>query len=263
MNLCSLSSGSSGNCVYVGSGKTHLLVDTGISGKRVEAGLKQIQVDPKQLAAILVTHEHSDHISGVGVMARRYKCLVYGTRKTLEALSAAKSVGAIPEGQLRPIEAGGHFTIGDIEVSAHASSHDAVDPVFYTFMQEGRKVSVATDLGAYNEEIMEALSGSHALFIEANHDVRMLEAGPYPYFLKMRILSDIGHLSNDHSGRLICELSHEGLEHVILGHLSHENNLPDIALETVKCEMARWHCDLGHIKVHVAERHGNSILVTI
>ncbi len=262
MKLCSISSGSSGNCIYVGSDTSHILIDVGISGKRASAGLDLISVDPKELTAILVTHEHSDHISGVGVMARRYRCPVYGTRKTLGAMLESRSIGKIAEEQLFYIEAGSSFEIGDITVTATPSRHDAVDPVFYTFVSGNRKISVATDLGTYNDDIKTALSGSNALFIEANHDIRMLEAGPYPYFLKQRILSDIGHLSNENSGRLICELAHEGLQDVILGHLSHENNMPDVALESVRCEIKNWHQDLAHVKLHVAGRHTNSILVT-
>lgn len=263
MKLCSLASGSSGNCIYVGTDTTPLLIDVGISGKKVALGLEALSIDPKELQGILITHEHSDHISGLGVLARRYKCPIYGTKSTLQEALNTKNIGVIDINQLRFIETGIPFMIGDIQVCAYASSHDAIDPVFYTFVSNGKKISVATDLGNYNEDIQMALSGSHALFVEANHDVRMLEVGPYPYFLKQRILSDLGHLSNVLSGQLICELSHEHLRHVMLGHLSHENNMPEIAYETVKYEMSKWHQDLSYIQVHVAHRSKNSTIINL
>jgi len=240
MKLCSISSGSSGNCIYIGTDSTHLLIDVGISGKRIEAGLNSFGHTAKKIDGILITHEHSDHISGLGVMARRYHIPIYSTRDTIHALKKSSSLGAIDSVLYRVIEPNEDFLINDIVIHPFETSHDAIHPVCYTFTAEGKKISVATDLGYYNEYIKEKLADSNILFIEANHDVKMLEVGSYPYYLKRRIKSDLGHLSNETTSKLICDLYHEAMSYVILGHLSNENNIPDIAYETVKCEVAMY-----------------------
>lgn len=264
MKICSLASGSSGNCVYIGDGENHILIDAGISGKRIKLGLEAIGVDIKDIKALLITHEHSDHISGVGVLSRKYKMPIYSKAKTLKALLKIRSVGMIDPDLLRPLEADKPFNVGDIQIMPFATTHDAVDPLCYTFTQGDKKIGFATDLGSYNDYIKEHLSGANALYLEANHDVRMLEVGPYPFFLKQRILSDLGHLSNDLSADLICELYHESLTHIILGHLSHENNMPDVAHATVKHEIdRRIELSEKELIVHVARRSENSELVEI
>ena len=264
MRICSIASGSSGNCVYVGDNDTHILIDAGISGKRVKAGLDAIGVDIKDIQALLITHEHSDHISGVGVLSRKYKMPIYSKEKTLKSLLKIRSVGVIDPALCNNLEADETFLVGAIEITPFATTHDAVDPLCYTFKKGDKKIGFATDLGSYDEYIKEHLKGANALYLEANHDVRMLEVGPYPFFLKQRILSDIGHLSNDLSADLICDLYHEGLTHIILGHLSHENNMPDVAHATVKHEIDR-RLDLneGQLHLHVAKRSENSTLVEI
>ncbi|MDA3846919.1 MAG: MBL fold metallo-hydrolase [Vallitaleaceae bacterium] len=237
MKLCSISSGSSGNCIYVGTDNTHLLIDVGISGKRIEMGLNSIGQTAKKIDGILITHEHSDHIKGLGVMARRYHIPIYSTSDTIHALKKSSSLGEIDSTLYRVIEPNQDFLIGDIVIHPFETSHDAIHPVCYTFAFEGKKISIATDLGNYDDYIKEKLSDSNILFIEANHDVKMLDVGAYPYYLKRRIKSDLGHLSNDSTSKLICELYHEALTHIILGHLSTENNMPDVAYETIKCEI--------------------------
>lgn len=264
MRLCSLASGSTGNCVYVGDGDTHILIDAGISGKRVKEGLEAIGVDIKAIQALLITHEHTDHISGVGVLARKYGCPIFSKEKTLNQLLTAKRLGPIDTGLLNGIEADKPFMIGEIEVTPFTSSHDAVDPLCYTFRKGDKKIGFATDFGACNGYIKDHLSGANALYLEANHEIRMLEAGPYPFFLKQRILSDLGHLSNDASGALICDLYHKDLRHVILAHLSHENNTPDVAYATVKHEIdSRLNLEEGALNLQVAGQNQNSNLVEI
>lgn len=264
MKICSIASGSSGNCVYVGDGNAHILIDAGISGKRIKLGLEAIGVDITEIQALLITHEHSDHISGVGVLSRKYKIPIYSKEKTLKSLLKSRSVGVIDPNLLNPIEADEAIHVGEIEVMPFTSWHDAVDPLCYTFAKDGKKIGFATDLGNYNPYIMSHLEDVNVLYLEANHDVRMLEVGPYPYFLKQRILSDVGHLSNDLSASLICELYHEGLSHIILAHLSHENNMPDVAHATVKHEIdARLNLEEGDLTLHVARRSENSDLVEI
>jgi Metal-dependent hydrolases of the beta-lactamase superfamily I len=264
MNLCSIASGSSGNCIYVGNEQTHLLVDAGISGKRIEAGLAGIQVKPENLQGILVTHEHIDHVGGLGVMARKYHVPIYATAETINAILRIKSVGRIDEELFCIIENDLPFTIQDIEVNPFTISHDAANPVCYTFTEGGHKIGVATDLGKYDDYIIKNLSGSEILLLEANHDINMLQVGAYPYVLKRRILGDKGHLSNDNSGRLIRELIHDKLKYIFLGHLSKENNYPDLAYETVKYELLQeYELDRLNCNICVANRDEPSALVSV
>ncbi len=237
MRMVSIASGSSGNCIYVGTDKTHILIDAGISNKRIEAGLHEAGLSGKELSGILITHEHSDHIKGLGILARKYEIPVYGTKKTLEAVASMKSLGDIPAECFREIRPDVDFTVGDLTVEPFHIDHDAADPVAYRVSGEKKSVAVATDMGHYNEYVVDHLLGLDAILLEANHDVRMLETGPYPYYLKMRILGDYGHLSNENSGRLLSRVLHDGIRHIFLGHLSKENNYEDLALETVKLEI--------------------------
>lgn len=264
MNLCSIASGSSGNCIYVGNDNTNILVDVGISAKRIEQGLVSIGIDPKTLHGILVTHEHSDHVSGIGVMARRYGIPIYGTAETINAILHTKNVGKIKEELFQLIEPDVDFMINDIKVQPFSISHDASNPVCYTFLHDGHKVGVATDLGTYSEYTVKNLSGCEAILLEANHDIHMLQVGGYPYVLKRRILGDKGHLSNDNSGRLICDIFHKGLKHIVLGHLSKENNYPDLAYETVKYELDQYNKEiLKQCELVVANRDEPSELITV
>lgn len=233
MILCSIASGSSGNCSYIGNDNTGILVDAGISGKKIEQGLKQIGVESDRLKGILITHEHSDHIKGVGVLARKYQIPIYATAETINAMLKSSSIGRIPEGLFRFVKPDESFHIDEIEVTPFSISHDAANPVCYTFQQEQKKIGYATDLGKYDEYIVNHLKESELLFIEANHDVNMLMVGSYPYYLKQRILGEHGHLSNDLSAQLICELLHDRLENIILAHLSKENNFEALAFETI------------------------------
>ena len=237
MRLCSIASGSSGNCIYVGSDATHLLVDVGISGKRTEAGLKELDVSPRDLDGILITHEHADHIAGIGVMARKYEVPIYATSGTIAAIKACSSVGKIEDELFVEIQADKKLTIKDIVVNPMRISHDAADPVAYRLSYGMKKVAICTDLGVYNDYTIECLKGMDALLLEANHDVNMLQVGPYPYHLKQRILGDRGHLSNENSGRLLSRILHDKLQTVVLGHLSKENNLPELAYEAVRMEI--------------------------
>ena len=237
MRLCSIASGSSGNCIYVGSDATHLLVDVGISGKRTECGLNSLDISAADLDGILITHEHADHIAGVGVMARKYDIPLYATKGTIEALKNCSSIGKIPEDLFIEIQPDKKLTIKDITVNPMRISHDASEPVAYRFGYGTQKVAVCTDLGVFNDYTVECLKGMDALLIEANHDVNMLQVGPYPYYLKQRILGDRGHLSNENSGRLLNRILHDKLQTIILGHLSKENNLPELAYEAVRMEI--------------------------
>lgn len=237
MRLCSIASGSSGNCIYVGSEATHLLVDVGISGKRTESGLHELGLTGRDIDGILITHEHSDHISGLGVLARKYEIPIYATAGTIEAMRYDKSLGNLEEGLFREVQEDKKLTIKDLTVNPMHISHDAAQPVGYRISYGNKKVAVCTDLGVYNDYTVECLKGMDALLLEANHDVNMLQVGPYPYYLKQRILGDWGHLSNENSGRLLCRILHDNLKTVLLGHLSKENNLPELAYESVRMEI--------------------------
>ena len=237
MRLCSIASGSSGNCIYVGSDHTHLLVDTGISKKRVEEGLKTLDVKGEEVSGILITHEHMDHIQGLGVFSRKYEVPIYATRGTLEGIRATKSLGKFPDGLFHEISIDETFQLGDVKVQPFHISHDAREPSGYRFENGDKTAAVATDLGMYDEYTVQRLRDLNAVVLEANHDIHMLEVGPYPYPLKRRVMGDKGHLSNELSGRLLCDILHDELQYVVLGHLSKENNYASLAYETVKLEV--------------------------
>ncbi len=242
MRLCSIASGSSGNCIYVGSEATHLLVDVGISGKRTIAGLNELGLTGADIDGILITHEHSDHIAGLGVLCRKYDIPVYATKGTIQAILDNCGRKAPDISLFHAIEADKKVTIKDMTVSPMRISHDAAEPVAYRIGYEGKKVAVCTDLGKFNDYTVECLKGMDALLLEANHDVNMLQVGPYPYYLKQRILGDRGHLSNENTGRLLNGILHDGLKAIMLGHLSKENNMPELAYEAVRMEITMGNC---------------------
>ncbi len=265
MRLCSIASGSSGNCIYVGSDSTHLLVDTGISKKRIEEGLSELQICGEDLDGILITHEHSDHIQGLGVFCRRYGIPIYATKGTIAGICACKTLGKMPEGLFREISSDEVFDIGDLTVKPFAISHDANEPTGFRIEKGEKAVAVATDLGIYDDYIIECLKGLNAIVLEANHDTHMVEVGPYPYQLKRRVLGEYGHLSNELSGRLLCSILHDNMKHILLGHLSKENNYPQLAYETVKLEvtMSNTPYDGNQIPLMVADRDKMSKILCI
>lgn len=241
MRICSIASGSSGNCIYVGSDNTHVIIDAGISGKRVEEGLGRLGLSAQDLDAILITHEHSDHIAGIGVLSRKYGIPMYATGGTINGIRAQKCLGSIDESLFNTIEGQerqySDFLINDLLIRPVEISHDAQEPVAYRIEHKDRSVGVCTDLGVYTDRVVNGFAGVDALFIEANHDVRMLQVGSYPYYLKQRILSDKGHLSNENCGRLLCRLLHDDMKSIVLSHLSAENNLAELAYEAVRLEI--------------------------
>ena len=237
MRFCAFASGSSGNCTYAGSESTHILIDVGISGKRIEEALNGTGLTGRDIRAILITHEHSDHICGLGVMSRKYGIPIYATEKTIEAIKRDRSVGKVDDELFNIVSADNKFMIGDLSINPMKISHDAADPVGYRIFYGKKKVAVCTDLGKYDEYTVECLKGLDAVLLEANHDVKMLQTGPYPYPLKQRILSERGHLSNEASGQLLSRILHDDMKYVFLGHLSKENNIPELAYEAVRMEV--------------------------
>ncbi len=242
MRFTSLFSGSSGNCTYVGSDNTHILVDAGCNRKRVEEGLNSLNLSLADINAIFVTHEHIDHIAAIRTIVKKYNIPIYGTAGTLEGIKKTDPKNEIPSSLYNIVYADHPVVVGDMTVDPMKISHDAADPCGYRVYHGDKKVGIATDLGCYDDYTVDCLAGCDALLLEANHDVRMLQAGPYPYRLKSRILGDKGHLSNDKSGELLCRLLNDRIKGVFLGHLSQENNLPELAYETVRVEV-----DMGDV----------------
>lgn len=265
MRMMSIASGSSGNCIYIGTDNTHILVDDGISKKKVLEGLAKLELSAEDIDAVLITHEHDDHIKGIGVFERHCITPLYGTAETLEYISHYKNIGAMPDGIYHSIEAGDSFKIKDLEICSVSVSHDALNPVAYVFRSGDRRMGVVTDLGVYNEEIVENFTGLDAVLIEANHDVNMLLNGPYPYPLKQRILGQRGHLSNEACGQLLGQLLCDRTSRIVLGHLSKENNFPDLAYETVRMEINLGDNEFkaDEFDIQVARRDVPSDIITL
>lgn len=265
MRLCSIASGSSGNCIYVGSEATHLLVDAGISGKRTESGLNSLGVTGADLDGILITHEHADHVNGLGVIARKYDVPIYATPGTIEAIRSCDKFSKIDESLFHVVYPDEKVIIKDLTVNPMRISHDAAEPVAYRIAYGSRKIGICTDLGVYNDYTVECLKGMDAVLLEANHDVNMLQVGPYPYYLKQRILGERGHLSNENSGRLLSRILHDKLQTIILGHLSKENNLPELAYEAVRLEITLGDnaYNARDFRIQVAERMEVSPVISI
>ena len=237
MKMLSVASGSSGNCIAICSNNTLVIVDTGISRKRIEEGLNQYDLTLKDASAILVTHEHSDHICGLGVVSRKDKIPVYSSKGTIDAIINSDSIGKVDKDLFQYINPDESFAIGDLEINPFRISHDASEPVAYRVTSGKKSVAIATDMGTFTDYTINNLKDVNALLIEANHDIRMLQTGPYPYYLKQRILSDKGHLSNERCGELLSSILHDNLKKVFLGHLSKENNYDRLAYEAVRMEI--------------------------
>ncbi|WP_373370320.1 MBL fold metallo-hydrolase [Irregularibacter muris] len=231
MKICSIASGSSGNCIYVESGKTKVLIDAGLSGKRITQGLGQIGVDGEDLDGILITHDHSDHVKGVGILSRKYNIPIYSNVSTWEEIK--QKMGKINPEHIQHFQSNKSFDIKDFHIKPFPTSHDACDSVGFCLYGNNKKISIATDLGYISKDILEELTGSDMVILEANHDEEMLKVGPYPWYLKKRILGEQGHLSNESAGNALVKLVEKGLKKVLLAHLSKENNFPELAYQTV------------------------------
>jgi phosphoribosyl 1,2-cyclic phosphodiesterase len=232
IKLASLFSGSSGNAIYISSGSTHILVDAGLSGKKIEESMAAAGEDIRNIQAIVISHEHIDHTLGAGVLSRRFNIPIYANHRTWEAVR--NQIKKIKPGCIRVFNTGQPFNIGDMEVRPFSTPHDAAEPVGFNFRCNNKTVTVATDIGHMDRTLLSCLEGSDMILIESNHDVEMLKMGRYPWPLKQRILSDLGHLCNDIAGKVVAHLASCGTQKFLLGHLSAENNFPELAFQTVK-----------------------------
>lgn len=241
--VCMLASGSSGNVTYIETPKRRLLVDCGLSGKAVEKLMKKINRSLKDVDSILVTHEHSDHIHGVGVLARKYQLDVYANEETWAAME--HKLGKLSSEHKHIFKMGETKTFTDIDIESFGVSHDAAKPQFYSFMKDNKRFVMLTDTGYVSDRLLDQLKGAHAYLIESNHDLDMLRMGPYAWHLKQRILGDKGHLSNEDGAKTISELVCDQTKRVYLGHLSKENNMKDIAYQTAMNILIERECGVN------------------
>lgn len=242
MTVCSLASGSSGNATLVGAGGARVLVDAGVSCKRICQELEGLGVHPAELSGILVTHEHVDHIRGIRVLSRRFGLPVYANAGTWAAMADQLQ---LPAASVRVFDTAHDFYIDDIAVESFAIPHDAAEPVGYCLHSGTHKVALATDIGHMTDDIAERLLGSSLVLLESNHDVQMVLDGPYPERLKRRILGRKGHLSNLEAGQTLLRLAKSGVRHALLGHLSQHNNIPELAYQTVAASLMAGGAVLG------------------
>ena len=238
-----LASGSTGNSFYLETSQKRFLIDAGLTGKKVTSLLAEIDRKPEDLDAIFVTHEHSDHIKGVGVLARKYKLDVYANEKTWNIIDSRNMIGKLDIGQKHIFERGKTLTFGDIDIESFGVSHDAVDPQFYRFMKDDRSFVMLTDTGYVSDRMAGLIENADGYLIESNHDIEILRSGAYPWPLKQRILSDKGHLSNEDGAQTMIRTIGNRTKKIYLGHLSKENNIKELA--HMKMENNLMQADFG------------------
>lgn len=254
MYFCPLYSGSSGNALFCQYGETRLLIDAGKPGKAITDALESISVKPETISGILVTHEHTDHIAGAGVLARKYNLPIYATPGTWRGIG--DKIGRVDTGLKREIAPGQEFFLGDIGVAPFAIPHDAAQPVGFRLWGGSLSIATATDLGVFTDAVFERIVGSSLVLLESNHDPEMLRSNPhYAPALKQRILSDRGHLSNDACAQALLRLIAGGTGTVILGHLSGENNTPALARRVSETALNREGIEPGRdVRLQIALR---------
>lgn len=261
LNFCSLYSGSTGNSLFVETDNCKLLVDAGVSAKKIVDGLSLINVDISSIDAILVTHEHTDHIQSLGTLSKKFDIPVYANTKTWDSMSTQKD--KIDDNNIKYFNNNEDFEIGDLIVHPFDIPHDAASPCGFNFLHGKEKISVATDLGHMTTKIIDCLEGSKFLMLEANYDPEVLKCSKYPYLLKNRIAGPNGHLSNNLAGKTVSHLINSGLKTVILGHLSKENNFPELAYSTVLEELAINNYSENIVDLSVASRFEPSKVIKI
>lgn len=253
VKFCSLYSGSSGNSIFIGTDKAKILIDSGLSGKKITEALISIDEDPADLSAILVSHEHDDHVRGLRVLSKRYNIPVYANEMTWEALDG--NIKGISEKNIKYFKNDKEFEICGLGIKAFSIPHDANDPVGFSFNIGDKKITIATDIGHVTQHVRKSIEGSYLLFLESNHDVKMLQVGEYPWWLKQRILGENGHLSNEAAGEVAADMAEKGTQHFLLGHLSNKNNFPQLAYQTTFNALANRNIRVGKdVTLEVASR---------
>ena len=251
-NFCSLYSGSSGNCLYVETDNTKLLIDAGVSLKKILEGLDSINIEPSSLDGVLVTHEHSDHIKSLGALSKKFDLPVFANQETFNAMP--KQVEKISDKNIKKFNINETFCINDIEINPFSIHHDAANPCGFNFINNDKKISIATDIGHIDNKILKQLDGSSFILLESNYDPEVLKYTKYPFALKQRIAGPNGHLPNNIAGKVINYLLNNGLNTAMLGHLSKESNFPALAYQTVADEIISSGTDISKINLSVASR---------
>lgn len=252
LKLYSIISGSSGNCSLLTNGKTNILIDCGTSGKRIIEALSKLSVNEKTLDAILITHEHTDHTKGVGILMRKLKVPLYATIGTI----TATDIGSVDDSLIHEISHDITYDINGIGITPFSIPHDAADPCGFILNDGTSRIATATDIGIMTDGILSRLYGCDSVLLESNHDIDMLRYGDYPYALKQRILSDTGHLSNKAAAEAALKLVQNGTKHLMLGHLSDKNNMPTIAqMETYSYLTDNGLNVGGDVTLKVAQRY--------
>ena len=258
LNFCSLYSGSTGNSLYIESENTKILIDAGVSAKKIVTALEQIGTNIDSIDAILVTHEHIDHIQSIGTLSKKFNIPVFSNLETWKAMPT--QLAKITEENRKTFNICESFDIKDLHITAFPIPHDAANPCGFNIFKDNNKISIATDLGHITKPVMSALENSSFVMLESNYDTEVLKCCNYPYKLKTRIAGPNGHLSNSLAGKTIAYLMNKGLKQVMLGHLSKENNFPELAYKTVMEEIT---CKNADINIHVASRIEPSNLLKI
>lgn len=233
-----LASGSTGNCFYLETPKQKILIDAGLTGKKITSLLAEIDRKPEDLDAILITHEHSDHIKGVGVLARKYDLDIYANQNTWKIIDDRQMIGKIDTAHKHIFDRDKVMTFGDIDIESFGVSHDAQDPQFYRFMKDNKSFVMLTDTGYVSDRMSGIIENADGYLIESNHDIEILRSGAYPWSLKQRILSDKGHLSNEDGAQAIIRSMGNATKKIYLGHLSKENNIKELAHMTMENQLA-------------------------
>lgn len=252
LKFCSLYSGSSGNSLFVESENTKILIDCGVSCKKVEEALNLLDVDPTSIDAVLVTHEHSDHVKGLGTFSKKFNVPIFANQETLDCMEAQTS--KVASNIIHNFKVADKFFIGDLEIKPFSISHDAANPCGFNIFKDNKKISIATDIGIMDTKTVKNLEDSIFVLLESNYDPDILKCSPYPYLLKRRIASSTGHLPNKEAGKTISYLIDSGLQRAMLGHLSKENNFPELAYKTVAEELMASNKSKHSISLSVASR---------
>ena len=260
-NFCSLYSGSSGNSLFIETQNTKLLVDAGVSSKKIETALNDINVDPNTLDGILITHEHTDHVQGLGTLSKKFDLPVFVNQETLDAMP--KQRDKIADKNIKTFKVTDKFEIGDLEIKPFSIPHDAANPCGFNIWKDNKKISIATDIGHMTNPILKNLEESLFIMLESNYDPEVLRCSSYPFTLKSRIAGPTGHLPNEMAGKTISHLLKSGLKNAMLGHLSKESNFPELAYQTVMDELISNNYKENSIQLSVASRDIHSKIINI